>query len=372
MRKRSLHIAIDGRELLSRPTGVGRYLAALLETWALDPTHPHRYTVLLPAADEQPARLGAALARPGFLSISREGHGRGTWWEQTTLRRVVARLAPDVFFAPGYTAPLGLATPTVLVIHDVSFCAHPEWFARREGLRRRWVTRASARRARRILTVSEFSADEIVRYLRVPRDKIVVGKHGVVRPAAPSAEYAREPLVLFVGSLFNRRRVPELLAGFARARARSADARLVLVGDNRTEPPIDPLAIARALGVADAVEWQRYISDEALTALYDRAKVFLFLSDYEGFAMTPMEAMAHGVPPVLLDTPVAREIYGDAADLVSLDPDVIGDTVGRLLSSADAHAAAVARGQRHLSSFTWAAAAATAQRTLEDAATTQP
>ena len=60
----------------------------------------------------------------------------------------------------------------------------------------------------------------------------------------------------------------------------------------------------------------RYVSDEMLASLYRRARVFVFLSEYEGFGLTPLEALAAGVPVVLLDTPVAREVCGDAAVFV--------------------------------------------------------
>src|SRR6185295_3606523 len=103
---------------------------------------------------------------------------------------------------------------------------------------------------------------------------------------------------LFVGSLFNRRRLPDMLHAFKLTLARVPEARLILVGDNRTHPHIDPLTLAAALGVSAQVEWRAYVPEEELEALYDRAKVFLFLSEYEGFAMTPLEALAHGVPPV--------------------------------------------------------------------------
>src|SRR4029450_11826087 len=105
--------------------------------------------------------------------------------------------------------------------------------------------------------------------------------------------------------------VPELLQASALARERVPGARLVLVGDNRTSPRIDPRAIARLLDIDRDVDWREDVSDQDLAALYGRARVFAFLSDYEGFGMTPLEAIAHGVPAVVLNSAVAREVYGD-------------------------------------------------------------
>ena len=81
--------------------------------------------------------------------------------------RAFARARADVFFAPGYTAPLTVAAPLVLTIHDVSFFAHPEWFSFREGVRRRLLTAWSARRARTVITDTEFSKSEIARHIGV-------------------------------------------------------------------------------------------------------------------------------------------------------------------------------------------------------------
>jgi glycosyltransferase involved in cell wall biosynthesis len=261
-------------------------------------------------------------------------------------------LSPHVLFAPGYTAPLFSRVPFVLTVHDVSFWAHPEWFSKREGLRRRTLTRASARRAALVTTVSEFSKSEIVRWLGLPPERIVVAPNGRP-PVDPPASAERPPVVLFVGSLFNRRRIPELIAGFARAAARVPAARLVIVGDNRTQPPQDPLAIAADFGVADRVEWLAYVDDDRLLACYRQARVFAFLSDYEGFGLTPLEAIARGVPVVALDTPLSREVYRAGARLVAPDAASIGDALTLLLIDPQAHGAALEAGRRQLERYSW-------------------
>jgi glycosyltransferase involved in cell wall biosynthesis len=155
----------------------------------------------------------------------------------------------------------------------------------------------------------------------------------------------------------------------ALVRTRVPAARLVLVGSNRTHPLIDPEALARSSGMSDAFTWKSYVSDAELDGLYGSARAFAFLSDYEGFAMTPMEAAAHGVPSVLLDTPVAREVYGDAALRVPLSVPAIADALTTLLTDANAHATAVARGRARLETFTWPRTASVLRETLERAAT---
>jgi glycosyltransferase involved in cell wall biosynthesis len=358
---RRLHIAVDGRELVGKPTGVGRYLLGMMAQWA--ETSPHEYTVVLQA---EPSDALRGLGDRFRWEVSPAAVA-GTWWEQVHLPRVLDRMKPDVLFAPAYTAPLRSSPPAVVVVHDVSFFAHPEWFRWREGLRRRFVTRQAAKRARRVVTVSEFSRSEIARYLDVPVSQIALAPAGAPT-ADPTAPPVRQPLVLYVGSLFNRRHVAGMIEAFAQVAKAVPAARLVLVGYNRSSPRQDPRAIARGCGVADRVDWREYATDAELRDLYRAARVFLFLSDYEGFGIPPLEAFAHGVPAVVLDTPVSREIYGDGAIRVPADPAAIAAATSRLLNNDAAHAAAVAAGRARLSAYSWSHSADVLTRALEEAA----
>jgi glycosyltransferase involved in cell wall biosynthesis len=363
---RPLRIAIDGRELVGQPTGVGRYLYEVLREWSGDPEVRHTFDVILPSAP--PLRLIAL--GPRFRWRVEAAESAGTWWEQTRLARAAAEAEADVFFAAGYTAPWRLPCPLVVAVYDVSYFAHPEWFGRREGWRRRWLTRSAGRRAQAIVTISEFSADEIVRWLGVPRERLRLAPPGAPAADPGPPDGPREPMVLYVGSLFNRRRIPDLIDAFALTARDVPSARLVLVGDNRTSPRIDPRALAAAHGVSDRMDWREYVTDEELVALYRRARVFAFLSDYEGFGMTPLEAAAYHVPSVLLDTPVSREVHGDAARLVPLDRQAISDALTALLTDDAAHSALTASATRRLSAFSWTRSAATILAALEQAGRT--
>lgn len=300
-----MRIGIDAREIAGHATGVGRYLAGLLREWSATPGIRHEFLLY-------------GTAEPAIQLDAHRFHQRtipgaaGTWWEQTQLSQALRQDHLDVFFAPAYTAPLRLAIPLVLTIHDVSYLAHPEWFTVREGVRRRWLTKQSALRARAVVTVSQFSRREIIEHLRVPDERIHVIPQGIDRPhlAGPTRDPAR---ILFVGSILNRRHVPELIRAvqlLARARPQVT---LDIVGDDRTFPRENLASLITNLGLEARVHWHRYVTDEQLVDLYGRARAFAFLSEYEGLGMTPLEALAHGVPPVLYDTAVAHESCGNAA-----------------------------------------------------------
>jgi glycosyltransferase involved in cell wall biosynthesis len=162
-----------------------------------------------------------------------------------------------------------------------------------------------------------------------------------------------------VGSLFNRRRLPDLIQAFARAASDLPRARLVIVGDDRTWPPQDLGAVAASHGVASRVHFKAYVPEADLAGLYASASVFAFLSEYEGFGLTPLEALSAGVPAVVLDTPVAREVYGDAAVYVRRD-DLTGtaDALRRFLTSSSAGADLLGRAPAILRRYSWERAAA--------------
>lgn len=353
-----MRIAIDGRELIGRPTGVGRYVRELLTAWGDLPAAADHEFVLCSPEEIDPTPYG----RLRLSCVT--APGSGTLWEQARLPGLVASAKADVLFSPAYTSPLWCRVPIVLVIHDVSFAAHPEWFPWREGLRRRTLTRLSARRAARVITESDFSKREIARLLGVPSPRIEVIYLGAsalheTRPL----DHSRAPLVLYVGSLFNRRHIPELIEGFRHMAARNPEARLEIVGDNRTTPRIDPDQLIAATGLSGRARWRSYIQDADLALLYGTAAAFAFFSDYEGFGLTPLEAMAAGIPVVVLDTPIAREIYGPAALYVDRpDPGRIADALARLLAPSDERARLIDAGSRQVQRYSWRECA---RRTLQ-------
>jgi glycosyltransferase involved in cell wall biosynthesis len=358
----TLRVGVDAREIIGDRTGVGQYLGELLQRWTRRGDAAARRFVLY-APEPVPLRFPAdttevrIVRAPGPAALT--GRGRGTWWEQTALRRAVRRDPLDVFFAPAYTAPLGVSVPLAVTIHDVSFLAHPEWFRPREGLRRRWLTSRAAATARVLFTDSRFSRDEIVRHLRVDPARIEVIPPGVtVRAPDGPAVPAREPLVLYVGSIFNRRRLPDAIEAFAVASQDLPQARLVIVGDDRSWPALDLGAVADTFGVGDRVDLRQYVTDEELASLYARASVFVFLSEYEGFGLTPLEALTAEVPVVVLDTRVAREVCGPAAFYVQVR-DIQGTAaiIRRLLTAPEAARPLLAEAPRVLARYDWDRAA---------------
>jgi glycosyltransferase involved in cell wall biosynthesis len=361
-----LRIAVDARELAGHVTGVGVYLMRLLPHLLAEPGVSITLISHKPLAAAVDSIPNSAFAK----RIVKPGKTGGTLWEQIALPRIATPDVADVLFAPAYTAPLASRIPVVLTIHDVSFAAHPEWFAPRERLRRNAITRRAARRAAAVLTVSDFSAQEIASRLGIDRRRLhVIPNAAPDRPGTTRPVSARDPVVVYVGSIFNRRHVPDLIAAFAAAAESRPDARLVIAGANRTWPREDIAGLIARSAAADRITWLQGASNNEISSLLARASVSAFFSEYEGFALTPFEALAHGVAPVMLDTPIAREIYRDAAIYVPKgDIPAAAAALGRLLDSAPDRAALVDRSGPMWSRYDGAQAARDTLAVLRSAA----
>jgi len=380
-----MRIGIDARELCGHATGVGRYLGGLLREWAAGGC-AHEFVLYAAGAIALPldARRFATRLIPG---------SGGTWWEQIQMPRAAAADHLDAWFAPGYTAPLRPALPLVVAIHDLSFVAHPEWFRFREGARRRWLVRQAAHKAAAVITISQFSRQELIDRLDIPAERIHLIPPGIPIPSPPppldenspsyggpvrSAEGAkagesripRVNRVLYVGSIFNRRHVIDLIRAFAPVARTHSDVSLDIVGDNRSYPREDLRATIANEDMTDRVRWHEYVSDDQLRDLYAHARAFAFLSEYEGLGLTPLEALAAGVPPVLRDTAVARESCGDAAIYVPGERGIGGMTLAleSALFDEGVRSRILAAAPAQLAKFSWPRAAADTLAVIERAA----
>jgi glycosyltransferase involved in cell wall biosynthesis len=357
-----LRIGVDARELQGRPTGTGRYLRNLLRFWGgSEPAD--EFIAYLSGPEPGDPVLAAPRVRTRAVG---SGHDRGFVWRERRLPAVAAADALDVFFAPAYACPLRLDVPRVTTVHDLSFFSHPQDFPYLEGLRRRLTVAASVRVSEAVIAVSPFTHREIAGRFPGADPRIVTVLEGPDDdlPPPPDREAARArlgvsgTLLLSVGSIFNRRCLPDLLQAVALLVRVFPGVRLHVVGDNRTHPHLDLEGLARDRGVARSVRFLGFVSEEELADHYAAADVALALSEYEGFGLPALEALARGVPLVLADRPAHNELFGEAALLVSpRDPIAIARAVGRVLDGAALRQDLSARGRRVAQRFSWSEAA---------------
>jgi len=368
----SLTIGIDGRELQGRPTGTGRYLRNLLHAWSGAGTD--RLLVYCAGWVPEDPALGLPGVVPRALGSGRE---RGLWWAERRLARAAEEDDVDVLFCPAYTCPLTTTRPRVTAVHDLSFYAWPDDFAAFDGIRRRLLVAASLRASRAILACSDFSRREIAQRFPdlAPRVVHVPLAAAAELPPAPSRDEARRwlgargPVILTAGAVLNRRRLPVLLRAVTSLRRAWPNLTLEVVGDNRTHPPLDLEALVTELGGAGAVHLTGHVSDAGLVARYAAADVFVLLSEYEGFGLPVLEAMARGIPVVTSRRPALNEIFGVGALLVDPgDEEGIAAAIDRILREEGLRADLVRRGYALAASFSWTETAARTRRALARAA----
>ena len=357
-----MRIGVDGRELFGQPTGTGRYLDNLCREWStLSTAKECEIIVYTPT----PPQLDFFYDRGATVTQQLLPGTGSAWWEQTTLAKQVNSDRLDIFFGPNYSLPLRIKVPSVVTLHDISFFSHPEWFGLREGFRRRWLARQSIENAEAVITVSDFSKQELIDHLNVDPTSIKVVYNGISSPQQNTATMpdGTDQIILYVGSIFNRRNLPTLISAFRHIVQQLPRTRLIIVGPNRTQPHQNFMQLSQMHGISDRIQFLSYVNEAELAQLYRDASVFAFLSEYEGFGMTPLEALATDVPALVGDTPVAREVYKNSVLYVppkSIDGVVTG--LVNLLTNANLRHTLLRNAKPVLAKLTWAR---TAKRTLD-------
>ena len=263
------------------------------------------------------------------------------------------------------------------VVHDVSFFSLPHDFGLVDGLRRRATVSASMRASALVLTVSDFSRREIESLFPELRGRVIAIPHGADDhlPAAAERAEARAalgvsgPLLLSVGAILNRRPLPTLLRAAGALRPHWPGLSVAVVGENRTSPRQDLARAVADAGMEGRVRLEGFVDDAALAARYAAADVFVLLSEYEGFGLPALEAMARGVPVVTSRAPALDEIFGGAALLADpRDERAVAAALDRVLRDGALRADLVARGHALAAGLTWAETARRTWRCLADAA----
>ena len=275
-----------------------------------------------------------------------------------------------------FTAPPFCPCPFVVSIHDLSFEHLPQTFKRRSRTQLRLTVRHSARRAARILSLSEHTRSDIVETYGIEPDRIeaiplaapdhfrmVIDKRELQRVRH---NYGIEgDYILSVGSIQPRKNLARLIKAYAQLRGDcSADKlpKLVLAGKCAWLYDETLRALDQA-GVKDSVILTGYVPESDLPALYSSALCFVYPSYFEGFGLPPLEAMKCGVPVVVGNRTSLPEVVGDAGLTVDpFDVDAIAGAIRRLLNDSTLRAELSQKGAERASTFTWQE---TARQTLQ-------
>jgi len=328
-------VVVDADVLGRRRTGDETYVLNLLRAF-------------VPLAPEAGLRIAAVTRHPELVPDGIEAVELSTPTQELRMTLMLPRLLRGLGAALGhfqYALPLVLPCPAVVTIHDLSFEREPGLMSRKDRVIFKAVVPRAARKARRVLTVSERTRRDLRELYGIPDDKIVVTPNGVGPAFTPSTKLVQGDYVLLVGAVQERKNPLAALAA-----ADSAGLPLVVAG------PAKDQALARELERRGA-RIAGYVAEDELVELYRGAACLVQPSRFEGFGLPVLEAMACGTPVVAVPEPALREVAGDAA--VWAEAHELGDGIRRAVADRER---LVAAGLERARLFSWPESA---RRTLE-------
>lgn len=366
-----MRIAIDVRKL--HDFGIGTYIRNLLRYLASF-DQSTEYALICRPQDSQAIRDMA----PNFVPIA-DGSRPYSFAEQFTIPARLLQRHCDLFHAPHYVLPPLVPCRSVVTIHDCIHLIFPQYLPNRIAYA---YAKASlwtaARRAERVLTVSETSKADIIRYCGVPADRVVVTPNAIdarflEAPPEENLRNTREryqldgPFILYVGNIKPHKNLERLIESFHLVRREGFDGlKLLIIGDQISRYPRLRRAVDRHR-LHKHVRFLGFVPDDTLASLYRLATVFAFPSLYEGFGLPPLEAMASGTPVVAANTSSLPEVLGDAALLVDpYSPESMAEGLLQVLTDEALRARLTERGLARARTFSWEASVRRVREVYEE------
>ncbi len=350
-------------------TGSGQYMLHLLSALSQADTQ-NEYILLGPQpvdGQNQSAFPYQVKSVPGIVA----GHEnvQKVVWEQLTGPAAAHKAGVDIFHVPYFASPLLPRTPTVVTIHDVIPMRLPAYQPDAKVKAYMRLVASAAHRATMIITVSQHAKQDMVDALKLPAERIRVIYEAAgeeYRPVTDPVTLAKvrakyglgERYIFYLGGLDQRKNVPQLVRAFAHLYGQLSDNKLQLLiagNPDKQKGPLfpDPRPVAADLGMTGQIIY-RYIDEEDKPAIYSGASLFVFPSLYEGFGLTPLEAMSCGTPVVCSNRTSLPEVVGDAALMVNPENTrALVEAMRRVLTSDELEADLRTRSVQRAAQFSW-------------------
>ena len=350
-----MRVALDTTFLDRPPSGIGAYVGSLRDELTQMPDQIELVEVRQPQTGFWP-RLGVRGARFG--------------WEFAGAGLANRRANVDLLHMPMMSRPILAGSPLVITVHDVIPYVMPEYRASRAMQVNTAVAKQSLRFARAVITPSHHAANDVIRVLGVPRDKVWITYEAADASYVPLDAGQRADrsvldrfgiagrFVFNVGGLDVRKNLPSLIRAFgAVCSDGESDVQLVIAGAEHANnplvfPPLQPL-IAE-LGLEQRVILTGRVSEDDKIALMQRAEIYVTPSLYEGFGLTALEAMACGIPVIAANRTSLPEVVGDAGVLVEPRVPELTAALRQLLGNPEHCADLGRRGMERSNRFSWA------------------
>ena len=350
------------------PTGILRYNAELVKALAQEgEDRSLRYEVCSTAEAADPKWVPPSVGVRRVPGSRRLVHLAWATGRLPTLERLSGPL--DLLHITTPVVPVPTRAPLVVTIHDLLPLHHPEWYLPREKWLNGKTFAQAAREAAAIITPSTVVAADVAETLHVDRSRITIIPEGVDQAllhepsqeavAAGCAKYGVQPrrFVLFVGAVGPRKNVGILLDALAALRPDLSDLRLLAIGP-LSEASAPTREHARRLGFDDTATFPGFVPDQDMRLLMAGSLALVHPANYEGFGLTPLEAMAVGTPAISSNAGSLPEVVGDAGILLDPnDPTAWTQAIAQVASDDALRARLVAAGRARARTFTWARAA---------------
>jgi glycosyltransferase involved in cell wall biosynthesis len=366
-------IGIDAHNLEGKRTGVGRYVFNLLQEWSK--LSENKFALYFKSEIPQD------VPKSEFFECKLLKVGSTAKFTHWSLPRAAKKDKVDILFCPAYVAPLFYRGKVALTLHDISYEARPKefnWLSLADRILLKWVSKKSAKKANIIFTPSEFSRQEAIKYYDVPAEKIITTPLSVdsdlfLLPEKLDDKIAEikkkydinDKFIFFIGSIFTRRHLTEIIQAFEQLTVTSRCQLLIGGRDYTDGKAVDKLVkkVNNKLKY-EAILRVDFIGDEELKLLYSACAFFIWLSDYEGFGLPPLEAMAIGVPVITSDATSLKEVAGQAALLIKNNSDTgeIYQAMKSLAESEILRQEFIQKGKEQAARFSWPSCA---EKTLE-------
>jgi glycosyltransferase involved in cell wall biosynthesis len=351
-----LKIAVNTRMLLEKGTGVPNYIGCLYEA-CLKLDQVNQYIFFQPNRSRTLGQTMVAGAPPGLAGAA--------WFDSIQTHKLIRQSRPNIFHAPSHILPLRKlrGVKHVVTIHDLAFRVFPEHYDWKHRIYYGWQVARSVRLADCIVADSHNTKRDIIRFYRIPPERIKVVHLAVAGHYFQAAETQQprpvaEKYFLAVTTHPKRKNVLGALRAFATFASQS-DVTYVVAGPMNESQQRESLALASQLGVRDRVRLWGYADGRQMALLYQNAEFTIYPSFYEGFGMPVAEAMACRCPVITSNTSSLPEIMPDGDWLVN--PHDIGDMASKmqrmLALSPEARRRIGERNQQHARLFTWEKAA---------------
>ena len=355
-----MRIAIDARKL--HDFGIGTYVRNLVH-WLARLDKKNEFILFCQPDDcEHIERLGT-----NFQPVPVRSHNYSVA-EQLTVPLALTRSKADLFHAPHYVLPALTPCRSIVTIHDCIHLMFPQYLPGRlahvYAQVSFWI---AANRSARILTVSEASKRDILRFFPISSDKVDVIYNAIDDrfnqiPLQTDIDRVRERyqindrFLLYSGNVKPHKNIERLIDAFNRLRQEGFnDIKLLITGSEVSRHATLRRAVHR-YNLHHQVRFLGFLSADTLAILYRLADAFVFPSLYEGFGLPPLEAMASGTPVLTSNLSSLPEVVGDAALLIDpYDPASIAEGLRRILSDHKLRALLVERGQKRAATFSWEA-----------------